>query len=127
EDAMPTDLHDGKDARPREPRGQPGLLYGEAVDRPLGGQGRPLERVAAALGTEAAPRPRGAPAPGAGRRAQRARPQPRVELVQLRELRRLQRERIDGAEVAHGITGHLLSIGTPARRTCSRLSRSTRA
>ena len=59
--AMAADLHDREHTGPGEARGQPGLLHGEAVDRPLGRQVRPRRRRRCRTPhrSRAAARPRG--------------------------------------------------------------------
>ena len=126
EDAVAADLHDREHTGPAKPAGSPVSCTVKpwTVPSPAGRTTR-RHRCRTPHRSRAAARRCGRSRRSASCSA--ALPQPRVELVQLRVVGRLQRERIDGAEVAHGTTGHLVSIGTPARRTCSRLSRSTRA
>src|SRR5207247_11324113 len=82
---------------------EPGLLDRDAVDDALTRELRPGEGIGPALGTEAPRRPRRPATPSAARRRERARTEPRIELVEPVVLGRLQRKRIDRPEIAHGV------------------------
>src|SRR3989338_8276242 len=101
EDAMAVHLDDREHARRLEPGGQARLLHRERVDRALARQVHPLEPVRDARRAEAARRPRRRAAAGAPGRHEPPLAEGPVELVELRLLRRLERERIDRPEVAH--------------------------
>src|SRR5262249_61107878 len=108
-----------------EAGGQTGLLAREAVADPPAGELRPREPAAAALGTEAPGRPRGPAAPSAARRRELAGAEPSVELVQAVVLRRLERERIDRPEVAHGASPSRSRLSR--RRSCRTFAVSNRS
>src|SRR5439155_20067979 len=88
-------LDDREDARAIEADGEPGLLDREAVDDAFTRELRPGEGIAPALGTVDPRRPRRPATPSAARRRERARTEPRIELVEPVVLGRLKRKRID--------------------------------